>query len=113
MQIVGVVLMALVGWLLYRWAKDPAYDNFRIIYCISSKEGFPDGAKMREWGAFFISSYGFLWLLWGTGMTEYYFIGYMGAWCLAAGYALKKRAEQNAPQSRTGTTIPGERKEGE
>lgn len=95
MLIVGIILLVLVAYLLRKWAKDPAYANFKLIYCITNKSGYPDNAKMREWVVFFVTTYGFLWMLWGIGMTEWYYVGYGSMWVLAAGYALKKRAEQN------------------
>jgi hypothetical protein len=96
MQTMGAaaIVIAVLALLWASAQNNPIYRNFRLIYCITNKAGYPDNAKMREWGAFFISSYGFLWLLWDDGMTEWFFGGYMAAWVLAGAYALKKRAEQ-------------------
>ncbi len=107
MQVVGVILILFWCYTLHRWSRDPAYDNFKLIYCVSNRQGYPDNAKIREWGAYFVSTYGFLWLLWGRGMTEWYFVGYMAAWVAAAAYALKKRLEQGTtpPHVQTQTTV--------
>ena len=93
MQVVGVILLIAGCWLLHKWSRDPAYANFKLIYCVCNRDGYPDSAKIREWGAYFVSTYGFLWLLWGKGMTEWYFWGYMAAWVAAAAYALKVKRE--------------------
>lgn len=109
MQTVGVMLLAYIIFALARASASnaPQYKNFRLIYCVTNRQGYPDNAKMREWGAFFLSSYGFLWLLWANDMTEWFFGGYMAAWALAGAYALKKRAEQGdaPPHVKTSATV--------
>lgn len=96
---VGAGLIAIGCWTLHKWAQNPEHKNFTLFHCVANKEGYPDNAKIREWGAYFVSSYGFLWMLWSKQMTEWYFVGYMGAWVLAAAYSLKKRVEQNGYSS--------------
>ena len=93
--VVGIGLICIGCYTLHKWDQNPEYKNFTLFYCVANKDGFPDNAKIREWGAYFVSSYGFLWMLWSKQMTEWYFVGYMGAWVLAAVYSLKKRSEQN------------------
>lgn len=94
MQVVGICLLVIGALLIAKWAHDPLYANFKWIYMVTGKGGFPDDGKMRTWGAFFISTYGFLWLLWHAHMTEGYFLGYIAAWGAVGSYALKKRVDQ-------------------
>lgn len=93
--IIGVLIVCIMWYAIHKWSEDPQYINFSMFYCVTNKDGFPDNAKLREWGAFIISSYGFLWMLWDKQMTEWYFVGYMTVWVGAAAYALKKKIDGN------------------
>lgn len=99
MQIIGVVLVALIVGKVLGWSKANEYKNFKIIYMITNKEGFPDNDKMREWGLYFLLCYGFLWQLWKGSLSEWY----VGVLALLVGgkgaYAMKTRSDQGRTET--------------
>lgn len=94
------LLVILATIYLYKLSKGSRYKEFDIVDLITTHGGKIDQHKMHLEGSFFISSYGFLYLLWSDHLTEWYFGAYMAAWAGMAGYALKQRiGEIDAPKS--------------
>ena len=98
MQVIGVMLLVFVIALVVRWSKreDPVYRNFKLIYMVTNKCGYPDNDKLREWGLYGLMFYGFLWLLWEGNLSEWY----VGVFAVLVGgkgaYAMKVRAGQRS-----------------
>ena len=97
MQIIGVILIANVIGVALSWSKrdEPAYRNFKVIYMVTNRDGFPDNDKLMQWGVFLLMSYGFLWELWAGKLTEWYVGVFAGIFVVKGAYSLKVRAEQD------------------
>ena len=55
------------------------HDSFDIKDLVS-KDGKLDEKKFTRFGAWVVSTWGFVYLLVSDKLSEWYFIGYMGAW---------------------------------
>lgn len=55
------------------------HDTFDIKDLVS-KDGKLDEKKFTRFGAWVVSTWGFVYLLVSDKLSEWYFIGYMGAW---------------------------------
>ena len=55
---VACIAVILSMWKLHR--RNGQYKNFNVVSLVVNKDGFPDGAKCIEMGAFLILSWGFI-----------------------------------------------------
>lgn len=58
--------------------------------------------KLTRFGAWIVSTWGFVYLITKSALTEWYFIGYMGAWVANAliGKAIQDRDGEETPTSK-------------
>jgi hypothetical protein len=89
----GLLILLLAYLRRLSLSEKKQYKNFNIIELITNKDGHIDQSKFHSEGAFWVSSYGFLYLLWDEKLTEWYFSAYMAAWVLYRAYSLKKTTE--------------------
>ena len=71
---------------------DDAFDIKDLV----SKDGKLDEKKFTRFGAWVVSTWGFVYLIVNDKLSEWYFIGYMGAW--VANAILDKFANKNKEQ---------------
>jgi hypothetical protein len=79
--ILGFILISLVIW-LYNIHNDTKSDI--DLADLVMGDGKISDSKLIRIGSWLISSWGFIFLLTRDLLTEWYFIGYMGAWVLNA-----------------------------
>ncbi len=97
-----LALLALLATVyLWKLSRGKRYPNFDWVDLITSRTGYIDQSKLHTEGAFLVSTYGFLYLLWEGKLTEWYFGAYMAAWVVARAYALKKTVEGDKDASAT------------
>lgn len=77
----GAVLVIVVFFLivlLYVWHRDrTSRVDLTDLIC---KEGRVDEKKFTRFGAWIVSTWGFVYMIVDDQFTEWYFIGYMGVW---------------------------------
>lgn len=89
--LLGVMMLA-SGWVLYQAHKGPSDFNLRHLVADPGTERVVL-EKATALGAFAISSWGFVALIYQKQLSEWYFVGYMVAWAGARPltmYAAKK-----------------------
>lgn len=95
-----VVLAFAVGVIVY-WLYDLNKDPKNTINLIDliSVGGRLNERKLSRFGAWIVSTWGFVYLITQNGLTEWYFIGYMGAWVANAliGKAIKDPNGEETP----------------
>ena len=92
--VVGIVLIRAL-WRLHRsnGGGNPLYRNFNLVHLITNKEGFPDGAKCIEMGAFVILSWGFIAYVTAGKLAEWYMQFYVGVFILRGAYGAYLRSK--------------------
>ena len=76
----GVLCLAVLFLLalLYVWHKDSSSRvDLKDLIC---KDGHVDEKKFTRFGAWIVSTWGFVYMIIDDQFTEWYFIGYMGVW---------------------------------
>lgn len=80
-----------------RWHLRP--DNQFDLMDLVCREGKLNDKKFMRTGAWFVSTWGFYWLVLHDKMTEWYFMGYMVAWAGVAAFdKWQRRAEPKGEQ---------------
>lgn len=94
--ILAFVVGVLTVW-LYTLNKDPK-STINFIDLISIN-GRLNERKLTRFGAWIVSTWGFVYLITQNDLTEWYFIGYMGAWVANAliGKAIKDPNGEEIP----------------
>lgn len=78
MSVVLAMLVIFVSILLYVWHKDRTTKiNLTDLVC---KDGKLDEKKFTRFGAWVVSTWGFVYLILDNKFTEWYFTGYMAIW---------------------------------
>lgn len=78
MSVVLAMLVIFVSILLYVWHKDNKTKiNLTDLVC---KDGKLDEKKFTRFGAWVVSTWGFVYLILDNKFTEWYFTGYMAIW---------------------------------
>lgn len=75
--ILAFVVIIVFIW-LYNQNKDP--DTSINLIDLISIGGRLNERKLTRFGAWLVSTWGFIYLISKDSLTEWYFIGYMGAW---------------------------------
>ena len=75
--VLAFVILLVVIW-LYNLNKDR--DSTIDLADLVSVNGKLNERKLTRFGAWIVSTWGFVYLTTRDGLTEWYFIGYMGAW---------------------------------
>lgn len=78
MYIVLVLLVLLCTVYLFRLNNDKK-NNIYIIDLIT-ENGHLEERKFTRFGAWLVSTWGFIYLIIEQELSEWYFVGYMGAW---------------------------------
>lgn len=78
MQILLALLLIIVLWTMVQLQRNPN-DEFDIKDLIQHN-GKLDEKKFTRFGAWVVSTWGFVYLIVNDKLSEWYFIGYMGAW---------------------------------
>lgn len=75
--VLGIVILFLLT-LLYIWHKDrKSKIDLTDLIC---KDGLLDEKKFTRFGAWIVSTWGFIYLMLDDKFTEWYFTGYMAIW---------------------------------
>ena len=75
--VLGIIILFLLT-LLYVWHKDnKSKVNLTDLIC---KDGALDEKKFTRFGAWIVSTWGFVYLMLDNKFTEWYFTGYMAIW---------------------------------
>ena len=75
--VLGIIILFLLT-LLYVWHKDTKSKvNLTDLIC---KDGALDEKKFTRFGAWIVSTWGFVYLMLDNKFTEWYFTGYMAIW---------------------------------
>lgn len=95
----GVVLIIVVAFLLLLlWVWHRQSDNrvdLKDLVCVN---GHLDEKKFTRFGAWIVSTWGFVYMIIDDQFTEWYFVGYMGVWVTNAildKYFGSKNSQQN------------------
>ena len=102
-----VVMMAIMWsfWTLHR--KNGSLSNFNLMYLVTSKEGFPDGAKCVELGVFVLMSWGFVVYMTKGNLPEWFLIAYVSAFVTRGAFGAYLRSKGEPPEA-PGTTVKTE-----
>lgn len=93
MQILLALLIVIVLWVMITLQRNPD-DSFDIKDLVGY-DGKLDEKKFTRFGAWVVSTWGFVYLIVNDKLSEWYFIGYMGAW--VANVILDKFANKTPP----------------
>jgi hypothetical protein len=96
-MLLSTVVLFLIA-LLWVWHRDSRSKiDLKDLIC---KDGHLDEKKFTRFGAWIVSTWGFVYMILDAKFTEWYFVGYMGMW---VGNAIldKYFANKNSIQSST------------
>lgn len=78
MSFLLAIVVAFLITLLYVWHKDSqSRIDLKDLIC---KDGHLDEKKFTRFGAWIVSTWGFIYMILDDQFTEWYFVGYMGVW---------------------------------
>jgi hypothetical protein len=78
MSFVLAIVVAFLLLLLYIWHRDShSRIDLKDLIC---KEGHLDEKKFTRFGAWIVSTWGFVYMILDDQFTEWYFLGYMTVW---------------------------------
>jgi hypothetical protein len=78
MSTVLVLVVAFLILLLYVWHRDSRSNiDLKDLICVNGKI---DEKKFARFGAWIVSTWGFVYLILENKFSEWYFMGYMAAW---------------------------------
>ncbi len=104
-QIIMNAILSLAGvaviismWKLHR--ANSRYENFNVVSLLVNNEGYLDGAKCMEMGAFLLMSWGFVALLVSGRLTDTYTSVYVATFALrgAFGAMLRSKKAETPPE---------------
>ena len=100
MSVVLCVILLFLIALLYAWHKDTeSRVDLTDLIC---KNGKLDEKKFTRFGAWIVSTWGFVYLILDSKFTEWYFTGYMAIWignAIVDKYLSYKAAVQNGSKN--------------
>lgn len=105
----GLALLCGIGvaaWALWRMHVGKNHIDLADLVCT---DGYLNDKKFRKTGAWLVSTWGFGVLVLSGKMEEWYFVGYMAAWVLDAGYDRYIRAKENIALGENAATIRGDK----
>jgi hypothetical protein len=93
MSVFLIFLFFVVAYNIVRWLYKLNKDKNNTIYFVDliTVNGRLNERKVCRFGAWLISTWGFMFLILNNQLSEWYFVGYMGAWVANAliGKAIK------------------------
>lgn len=100
MYIILAFTVGVIVYWLYDLNRNPK-NSINLIDLISVG-GRLNERKLSRFGAWIVSTWGFIYLITKDGLTEWYFIGYMGAWVANAliGKAIKDPNGEESPTNK-------------
>lgn len=102
MSLVLMLVVVLLISILWNFHRDR--DNQVDLKDLICHQGRVNEAKFARFGAFIVSTWGFVYLIMDERFSEWYFTGYMAAWC---GNALvNKYLNSREPAVPTPPTVP-------
>jgi len=101
LSVAGLLVLTSL-WSLHR--RNGIYKNFNLVHLLISKEGFPDGSKCMEVGAFLLLSWGFIAQVTAGKLSDAYTAAYVGAFAVRGAYGAYLRNKGDTPQPE-GTTV--------
>ena len=106
--VIGVVLIRAL-WKLHKsnGGGNPLYRNFNLVHLIVNKDGYPDGAKVIEMGAFVLMSWGFIAYVTAGKLADWYMQTYIGVFVMRGAYGAYLRSK-GEPIETLGTTVKTE-----
>jgi hypothetical protein len=99
----GVIL---AFYILYRMHTGRNHIDLADLICT---DGYINDKKFRKTGAWVITTWGFAVLVLRDKIQEWYFLGYMGAWVLDAGYDRWVRHKENIALGKDASVVRGDR----
>lgn len=102
MQLLLGVLLVIIVWVMVTLHRNP-HDSFDMKDLVGHN-GKLDEKKFTRFGAWVVSTWGFVYLIVNDKLSEWYFIGYMGAW--VANVILDKFANGKQQQINTSYERP-------
>lgn len=83
------------GGMIFLWAQNRNNKNDIEVIDLIAVNGKLNERKISRFGAWIVSTWGFVYLVVTNNLSEWYFIGYMGAWVANAliGKALSKNRD--------------------
>ena len=107
LKFVDIVLYTIFTIILYvcvrfLWRLNQDKDNTINLVDLVAVGGRLNERKLTRFGAWIISTWGFIYMIANDKLTEWYFIGYMGAWVVNAliGKAIKDPNGEENPTSK-------------
>lgn len=99
MKLLLALLIFMVLWTMITMHRNPE-DSFDIKDLVSTEDKI-DEKKFTRFGAWVISTWGFVYLIVNnpTNFPEWYFIGYMGAWVANAIFDKRFNSDHNRSSS--------------
>lgn len=79
MSLALITMVAVLAAILWNFHRDK--DNQVDLKDLICHEGQVNEAKVARFGAFIVSTWGFVYLILDERFSEWYFAGYMAAWC--------------------------------
>ena len=93
MSILLIFLFFVIAYSIIHWLYKLNKDKNNTIYFVDliTVNGRLNERKVCRFGAWLISTWGFMFLILNNQLSEWYFVGYMGAWVVNAliGKAIK------------------------
>ena len=93
MSVLLIFLLFVFGYNILHWLWKLNRDKNNTIYFVDliSVGGRLNERKLCRFGAWLLSTWGFMYLILNNRLSEWYFVGYMGAWVANAliGKAIK------------------------
>ena len=78
MSVVLVMMSIMIAWILWLYQRDS--NNYFDLKDLICKEGKVDEKKFSRFGAWVVSTWGFVYLILDDQFSEWYFTGYMAVW---------------------------------
>lgn len=92
MYIILAVFMSLLAIYMYRLQKDDR--NTVDVMDLVMEDGKLSEPKFVRFFTWIVSTWGFIYLIASQNLTEWYFIGYMGAWVANALFDIKQHRKE-------------------
>lgn len=102
MMAVACLSVIVSMWKLHR--ANSRYENFNVVSLITNKDGFLDGAKCMEMGAFLLMSWGFVALVTSGKLTDAYTAAFAGTFAVRGAFGAFLRSKGDLVMPEEGMT---------
>lgn len=101
-ELIANLLLALlavaVAISLFRFHNNTHYRHFNLVDVITCHKGKVSRPALMEFGAWLIATWGFVVLVNKGQLTDWYMVGYIGAFVARAGHAAYLSTTMNKPE---------------